>query len=355
MNIDTNHRVAIVADDLTSAADAAGPFVVRGLTAIVGRGRPPRLAGTVVSVDCGSRSAARAEAAARVAALTASLAGREVLYKTVDSTLRGHVTAELEACFKASGRSLLVLAPAFPAAGRTTVEGIQLVDGIPVAESVYGRDPVHPARHSSLAELVPNCIQNVFLLDAATEEELDAKIAALPEPESILWAGSPGMALALARRLTPSETHRASVRHDAENVLVVVGSANPHSHRQAKAIAHSTGVTLVCGPVAREDDPDAVLRRIALEAEELLLRKRFDALIVSGGDTMDAILDRLGVREFEVHHELAPGFPLCRAILDSGRPLWLAMKAGGFGDDDALRCAVAKLQRVAPLSAGVSA
>ena len=93
MNIDTNHRVAIVADDLTSAADAAAPFVVRGLTAIVGRGRPPHLAGTVVSVDCGSRSATRAEAAARVADLTSRLADCEVLFKTVDSTLRGHVTS----------------------------------------------------------------------------------------------------------------------------------------------------------------------------------------------------------------------------------------------------------------------
>src|SRR4249920_3312796 len=115
MRTESNPSIAIVADDLTSAADGAAPFVARGRAAVVGRSRPPRQACAVVAVDCGSRSASRLEAAARVADVTARLAGHDVLYKTVDSTLRGHVTAELEACFQASGRRTLVFAPAFPA------------------------------------------------------------------------------------------------------------------------------------------------------------------------------------------------------------------------------------------------
>ena len=136
MRTDHSHSVAIIADDLTSAADGASPFVAPGRAAIVARGRPSPRECAVLAVDCGSRSASRSEAATRVAEATARLAGRDVLYKTVDSTLRGHVTAELQACFKASGRKTLVLAPAFPAAGRTTVGGIQLVDGVPVSETV---------------------------------------------------------------------------------------------------------------------------------------------------------------------------------------------------------------------------
>lgn len=354
MHTDYNHSLVILADDLTSAADGAAPFVARGQTAFVGRGRPPRQAGTVLAVDCASRSVSRSEAAARVAGLTARLADRDVIYKTVDSTLRGHVMAELEACFKASGRKTLVFAPAFPAAGRTTVAGIQLVDGIPVAESVYGRDPVHPARHSALADLVPSCIKNVVLLDAATQKELDAQIAALPEPEAILWVGSPGMASALAR-LVPAQTPMASVRATAGDVLVVVGSANPRSHRQANHIAQLSGVTLLRGPSAREDDPGAVLQRIAAEAAQVLLLGSFDVLVATGGDTMEAILNRLDVREFAILQELEPGFPLGRALLDNGRPLLLAMKAGGFGDDDALRRAVAKLRGATSFSTKASA
>ena len=64
----------------------------------------------------------------------------------------------------------------------------------------------------------------------------------------------------------------------------------------------------------------------------------------SSGDTKEAILDLLNVREFEILQELDPGFPLGRARLDDGRLLLLAMKAGGFGSDDALERAVARIR-----------
>jgi D-threonate/D-erythronate kinase len=94
------------------------------------------------------------------------------------------------------------------------------------------------------------------------------------------------------------------------DVLVVVGSANPCSHRQADRIEPMRGVTLVHAPAEREHDPAAVLHRIAANAAQLLLNGQFGTVIATGGDTMEAILDRLGIREFKVLHELEPGFPL---------------------------------------------
>lgn len=339
-------RIAILADDLTSAADGAAPFVMRGMRAFIGRGCKPRQEGAVLAVDSGSRSGTASQAAARVADLSAELASCAVLYKTVDSTLRGHVMAELKACFKASGRKALVFAPAFPAAGRTTVGGIQLVDGVPVSESVYGRDPVHPARHSVLADLIPACIKNVILLDAVSQEELNCKIAALPKPESILWVGSPGMASALARRFVPAANPTATVDPIKGDILVVIGSANPRSHRQADRIKQARGVILMRGPSKREDNPVSVLHRIAANAAQDIRTLRIGAVIATGGDTMEAILDRLDVREFEILQELDPGFPLGRATFDSGQELLLAMKAGGFGDDQALQRAITQLREV---------
>ena len=327
-----------------SAADGAAPFVSRGLTASIGRGQLPLQAAAVVAVDSGSRSATSSQAFERVARLTGQLASRAVLYKTVDSTLRGHIAEELEACFASSGRKALVFAPAFPQTGRTTVGGIQLVDGVPVSESSYGRDPVHPARHSALADLVPNCIKNVVLLDAVTQEELDSQIASIEDPESILWVGSPGMAVALARRFVPAQTAPQLLDSISNDVLVVIGSANPRSHRQADLVREVSGVTLLRGPATRERDPAAVLRRIADDAARELQDPRYGALIATGGDTMEAVLDLLNVREFEILQELDPGFPLGRARLGDGRSLLLAMKAGGFGSDDAVERAVARIR-----------
>ena len=348
MPTSTRHSIGILADDLTSAADGAAPFVARGASAWIGRNCLPRQNCVVLGVDSGSRSLPGLQAAETAARLTGQLASCSILYKTVDSTLRGHVKAELEASFEASGRKHLVFAPAFPAAGRTTVGGVQLVNGIPVAETAYGRDPVHAVRHSALADLVPASIARVTLLNASTQEELDTQVASFPEPETILWVGSPGMASALARRLLPVVQPAAELGPLSGDILVVVGSANPRSHRQGDRLADASGVTLFRCPEAREHDPAALLGRLSQTAAETLSSPLFGALIATGGDTMEAILDRLGVHTFEVLQELEPGFPLGRFELAGGRALLIAMKAGGFGDEDALLRAVAHLRASLP-------
>jgi len=344
MQTNGRFRVGVVADDLTSAADGAGPFVARGLRAMIGRRRLAVDGCDVFAVDSGSRSLSIDDAARNVAALTTQLASSRVLYKTVDSTLRGHVTAELAAAFSNSRRKTLVFAPAFPAAGRTTVRGIQYVDGVPVSESSYGRDPVHPARTSSLAELVPGGIGEVVILDAATQDELNAKVAGFDDPCETLWVGSPGMAEALAARLAGIGTSPTTPDTGTGGILVAIGTANPLSHRQADGIESLVDVTVLRGPRDRQTDPAGILDGIANRAARLVRTGCIDLLVATGGDTLDAILDRLGVDTFELLAELEPGFPLGRATLAGGSKLMIAMKAGGFGDDDTLRRVFARLR-----------
>ena len=162
-------RVAIVADDLTGALDAAAPFAARGAQTRVVIA-PERLEAAlrawgeappeVIAVNTESRHLSAAAAAERVAAVTRRLAplGPGVWFKKVDSTLRGHVAAEVRAAWAGSRRPAVVIAPAFPAEGRVTVEGIQHVRGVPVHESDYARDPVHPVRCSDLAMLFPEAV-----------------------------------------------------------------------------------------------------------------------------------------------------------------------------------------------------
>ena len=65
---------------------------------------------------------------------------------------------------------------------------------------------------------------------------------------------------------------------------------------------------LLRGPRARERTLGSVLRRIAQDAARELQSRRFGALIATGGDTMEAILDLLNVRDFEILQELIPAF-----------------------------------------------
>ncbi|MEO1723523.1 MAG: four-carbon acid sugar kinase family protein [Pseudomonadota bacterium] len=327
-------RIAILADDLTSAADGASPFVERGLAAKVGRSALPEGASQVVAVDVGSRSLDASCAATRMTRFAEELRAADILIKTVDSTLRGHVRLEIAVALRGSGRSRLVFAPAFPAAGRTTQKGVQLVEGVPVDRSAYARDPVHPVRTALLAELVPHDIAEAVLLDARDQDALDRQVGDIARPEEVLWAGSPGLSHALAKRFG-TRPHAAPLPA-IDPILVVVGSANPISHRQADMLRGCDGITVLTVPRTPSERPPSLLAALADEAADAITRGSFGALFATGGDTMDAVLDRLAVRQFDLLGELEPGVPFGAAQI-GGRTLVLGMKAGGFGDERTLR------------------
>lgn len=339
------HTVGILADDLTSAADGAAPFVLRGSRGWIVRSDPfTKLEGDVLAVDSGSRSLSSEQAAQRAGRLASELAQSRIFFKTVDSTLRGNIKAELASAFPASGREQLVFAPAFPAAGRTTTNGVQYLNGTPVSDSIYSRDPVHPTQTSVIADLVPASIKDVKILDAVTQEELNEQVEAIQEPEHMFWVGSPGIAQALARSLLPDAAQGRRSNVVSGDILVTIGSSNPLSHSQADRIESETGVSLLRAPRDRVSDPRDVLVHIASAAASHVQSNATELLVATGGDTMEAILDHLNVRSFELLDELEPGFPLGRAFLNGGRQVLIAMKAGGFGDAETLRRAIASVR-----------
>lgn len=331
---DQERTIGIIADDLTSAADGAGPFVAVGHRALVTRGTAAESC-TVLSVDTDSRGLAAPDAVARVTAATGALAARSILYKTVDSTLRGHVAAEMAAALAASGRDRVVFAPAFPDAGRLTRGGRQFVDGQLVSDSVYGADPVHPVRTSVLADFLPSGAA-ADILDAESQAELTAKIRAVPDPHRALFVGSPGMARALADLVGPGAAEPPS-RHAARRIMVVVGSANPVSHEQSDRLSNPAEVIVLAAPRARASDPARVLDDLVARFRPQFDTVEPDVLIATGGETMGALLQSLFVSQFRLLGEISPGFPYGRAQLPGGtRHVLLALKAGGFGGPDAL-------------------
>lgn len=370
--IDRRERIGIVADDLTSAADGAVAFLARGYAPLVCRQEHPATRELLVSIDTGSRMLDEAAAVQATGRAVAALVRRTTLYKTIDSTLRGHIRSEIAAAFRASGRRHLVIAPAFPAAGRMTVGGIQLLDGVPVADTAYGRDPIHPAGTSAIRDLIEPGLGRVVIvpadlaeaeigrriaeapvviLDATSQAMLNRRVAALALRGSTLWVGSPGMAEALAAIVPSAPATHTPQANALARVLVLVGSANPVSHKQCNRLA-AAGTSVACrsaevdteasiaclrAPQDRSADPATVLTTLIDEALTTLSRQRYDAVIATGGETMDALMERLSIRSFTLLREIEPGFPLGRAQFPSGRVLLLAMKAGGFGSAETLR------------------
>ena len=367
MKQNTSLLVGIIADDLTSATDGAAAFLAKGHMPLIKRHADGPYNEAVISIDTNSRASSPSQSAKATADAVSALSEARFLYKTIDSTLRGHVRAEIAAAFRASGRSRLVVAPAFPEAGRLTVGGIQTVNGIPVSESVYGRDPVHPAGTSRIADLIDPSLgipvilapdrpddraanASLLILDADSQDMLNRQVANIADPETVLWVGSPGLAIALASLVPAGPDDRPVTDKTAGCVLIVAGSANPVTHAQCEALRGRgvpvvtdmadapTKVRAIClrAPMQRQEDSSALLADLAGQAVAAVLGHDYGAVIATGGETMAAMLDRLGISRFFLTRELKPGFPVGRAERADGTPLIIAMKAGGFGSSSAL-------------------
>ena len=187
----------IVADDFTGALDTGVQFAKSGIRTTVTLSLSPDFAqadAQVLVVDAESRHLPPEEAFGRVRAVTeeAKKAGVSFFYKKTDSVLRGNIGAELEAMLAGAGERNMAFVPAYPKAGRTTEAGVQLLDGTPVADSVFGRDPFEPVKHSALAEIIgaQSSVQVVNVSDvgaglkAVNEPDAGAGLKAVSEPDA---------------------------------------------------------------------------------------------------------------------------------------------------------------------------
>lgn len=143
----------VVADDITGATDTGARIARRGLETRVVTDVRRRPDCDVLVVDTDSRHLDADQAYQRV--VTACRDGDDAtVYKKIDSTLRGNVRSEIAAVIDATGPDIVVVAPAFPDANRTTIDGSQHVDGTPVHTTEFGGDGPHAPNTSHLPSIV---------------------------------------------------------------------------------------------------------------------------------------------------------------------------------------------------------
>jgi uncharacterized protein YgbK (DUF1537 family) len=378
-------RVLIVADDLTGAMDTAGPFAQRGFkTMVVAQPLacdPAAVAAAqVVSLDTASRHLAPADAAKRVAQCVGRL-GRQsfdVVFKKIDSTLRGNVAAETLALLRGCGRDAALIAPAFPAQGRTVRGGMVHVNGTPLPQTNFARDALSPPPSASLIEVFARAVgadkvgswtpgaahqeagRSIVIADSETDSDLAAALnTAKPQLGRMLLVGSAGLGNALARSLVTQKAKPGPRMMVEGPIVFVVGSRAVQSREQVERLRALVGtevleapngvlgetaelagafqIVIVSAPDAAgaEGDPATVSAALAQGALELVRRARSQALVATGGDTAIAVLDASGCAALEVLGDLMPGLPYARVQLD-GRTVWFVTKAGGFGGRDTL-------------------
>lgn len=150
----------VLADDFTGAGDSGVHFARAGnRTALLldrnGLERElPRY--DVLSVSSESRLLLPDAAAAAVRGVAARCIalGAEIMFKKVDSTLRGNLGAEIEAVLDVAGYHAALVCTAMPKTGRVCSGGKLYLNGAPLHETQIGRDPFNPVTVSSVAEVV---------------------------------------------------------------------------------------------------------------------------------------------------------------------------------------------------------
>lgn len=392
-------RLIILADDLTGACDAAAPFAARGVRTEVSLDPSARVGddAAVHAIDVDTRRLSRRLAVVRTAAAAATVQPEGgMIYKKLDSTLRGHVAAELAACMRVWGTSFAILAPAFPSLGRWVQGGHLYVDGRGdvggVAELAGFR------RGTRLASLGLGTLErgpgesehllvdhrragaSIVVADANAPHHLAvlAEAAARLDPPPLL-AGSAGLAAAVADRLgdgprsASPETGPKSVpagpwlvmagsqtdvtgmqvtelaRAGAQIIELPVGellasrrSALAAGREAARALAAGATpvlrlvVSAPLGSVSQRSEKHAG-RALGRACRAAVALERPGGLFLTGGLTARACLVALAARGLRLDSEPLRGIALSRAIGGTwdGRPI--ITKAGGFGAPDAIR------------------
>lgn len=247
-------KLLVIADDFTGAVDTGAQFKAKDVLIRVGE-EEALLPGTdrqtqVLILDAETRHMGAEEAYRTIYRIVSRAVelGIPYIYKKTDSGLRGNIGSELSAMLSASGQPRLHFIPAFPLLKRTTSGGVHYIDGCPVAESVFGRDPFEPVLHSDVRAIIAEqsntpatamehgvereLPEGILIYDASTGRTLEEIAQALKaRGELKLVAGCAGFASVLpgVLGLIPGSSQMPPLHR---RFLTICGSINPITLQQ---------------------------------------------------------------------------------------------------------------------------
>lgn len=384
-----------------SVADDGGaqvrllPHLTEDLASALGH-LPPEAGLLVLDID--NRRFPAEEATGRLRQVLDSLPAAgdlPLIFLKIDSLLRGPVASQLSVLAEGGP---VILAPALPPLGRSTVNGTIHHQGVPMHEtSLWHAEPapppasiaqaLHPlptalvdlatvrsglqALRAAIASALTRRPVPVVICDAETAEDLDAIACSAQDISGARFAGASALGAALARSAGRAPNGSAAVvrSHDARNKgnfpLLVVGSASGPAREQLQNLAAAgvpviallpadllsgtadptpLGNALQSGPAAVTLDASTVdsaasSRIAAALATAIAPLAAERPLMLTGGETARCVLNELGVQQLAVLGEVEHGAVL--SLTPAGVPV--VTRPGSFGSPDSFRTIVAAL------------
>ena len=405
------NRYLIVADDFTGANDTGVQLKRRGIdTSVVFTSDLLAKSESSFVIDTESRSLSEDDAYNKIKDIlkNVELNNFKYLIKKIDSTLRGNVAKEIKAVDEAYESELVIFAPALPDLKRTTVNGIHMLNDVPITYTEMAKDPIKPVTEDNIARLLESVynekvthfnldsVRNqlmdfsagrIFSFDAVTNEDMRTIIkAAMNTGKRILWVGTAAMA-----------DNLFEIERNMKPVLCVVASVSTDTRQQVNH-AESKGVSLVKIPIydiienkveakkyinqaeyLLKEGKDVILlpsssydieeyiksnevgNKAGMSKEEIsnfiniligsisknvLKMVEVSGIFITGGETAIGFFKEVESLGSSIIQEIAIGIPLMKLVGGPFEGLKVITKAGAFGGEDAIAYSIRKLKEV---------
>lgn len=374
--------IAVIADDFTGAAEIGGIALRLGWNAIIDTRVSQGYETEVLIIATNTRSRPPAEARIIIRELTLQLLSLQpqIIYKKIDSVLRGNVGEELLEQMLVSGKKRTLLIPANPSLGRVINDGIYYYEGVPLQQSTFSN-----ARHRINSSRVVDLIggpseENTIVISKGdimpatglvvgnTIDEADLDHWAGRLDDETIMAGGSSFFHALLKKIKSRDQQKDSTSFAlGEKIIYVCGSAFPLSRsvvedaRKAGQYVAYMPSQLFLKPQDREvlmqrwkedilkgideygsviiaidkiDDPrveklsSALSKAIATVVSSVMQCVKVGELVIEGGATASAIIDQLEYKKFCPVQELAPG--VIRMKVEENKDVHLTMKPGSY-------------------------
>ena len=394
----------MIADDLAGACDTSAEFLPQlgVVTVFIDSDRPVvpfDHSKNLVVWNTESRSLSEEAAYQKVrrACLHALQPETRILLKKADSAFRGHYGREIAAVMDAWPKAVAGLLPAIPMFGRVTRNGVQFLNGVPIAESFYRQDPKHPVKESRvaimaskgnprrIALLTLNMIRNprshqildmllksgyrLIVADSETQDDLSQVVSLFVRQHTpLILVGGQGMGQAAAGHCLPLKSQEKWTPVPEGAIVIVCGSLHPRTRQQLQnftkifnmepttILQNRTGLKLSLN--ARQKVVGRLLDQISHSRVGVLTSPRHDLLdpmlvetvladtiktlsqqtpiggvIITGGSTAYTVCRRLGIQQLQLRKRMGFGVVVAQAPELSG--MVVGIKGGSLGEMDA--------------------
>ncbi|RKL68103.1 hypothetical protein CR203_06300 [Salipaludibacillus neizhouensis] len=314
-------KIAIIADDLTGANDTGVQFAKKGWKTSVLMQENQKIEEDieVFVIDTDSRASSPNEAYKNVrnAINVVEKNSVDILYKKIDSTMRGNIGVELDAIYDHYPADFILIAPGYPKNNRFVKEGTLIIGDVPLHESEFSNDLKTPIGLSYIPDIIKkSSVKDVGIIsesdlvnnesdifsklsnyhdknipylvcDSMEEYHLEKLVDFIGETEyNVVWCGSAGLANYLSENKETLNNEEISINEYLDPILMVIGSLHDITREQLNYLLNDSTITgiklnshLVVGS---EEELNSETQRVISEITTAFENKKNVALFSSG-------------------------------------------------------------------------